>query len=103
MSSTREDIAKVSSFIRNDFGLESTELVHCDVIQELKSQLSKIISYLIDNDFQRLLNAMYRIDINEEKFKKALATNPPTAVSEAIAQLIIEREMQKVQLRKKYS
>ncbi|MDH5367029.1 MAG: hypothetical protein OEW67_08590 [Cyclobacteriaceae bacterium] len=98
-----DDIVAVSSLIRNDFGFDSTELTHHNILSDLKEQLTKIISFLLDKDLQRLLNAMYRIDISEQKFKEALAINPPSEVASAIAQLIIDRELQKVITRRKYS
>lgn len=97
------NIAEVSSLIIKDFGFDTSELVNCDALENLKKQLSRIISYLIDKDFQRLLNVLYRIDINEEKFKIALTLDPPSEVAPAIAQLIIDRELQKVITRRKYS
>ena len=103
MSHHANDITEVTSLIRNDFGLDSAELTKCDIMDELKQQLTIIISYLIDKDFQRLLNAMYRMDISEHKFKVALTLDPPSEVAPAIAQLIIDRELQKVITRRKYS
>lgn len=98
-----DDITEVATLIRKDFGFDTTELVKCDIMEELKRQLTLVISCLIDKDFQRLLNAMYRIDVSEEKFKVALTLDPPSEIAPAIAQLIIDRELQKVITRKNYS
>jgi hypothetical protein len=61
--------------------------------------LSKEIGFLIDRDFNTFLNMLYRIDVNEQKVKKAFS-EPETA--RQIALLIIEREKQKVESRAKY-
>lgn len=98
-----DDIAIISSLIRNDFGFNTTELNHHHILNELKEQLTKIINLLLDKDLQRLLNTMYRMDVSEQKFKEALTLNPPSEVAPAIAQLIIERELRKVITRRKYS
>lgn len=68
-------------------------------IEKLINWLTGEIRILIDRDFQKLMNILYRIDVNEEKTKMAFATNDP---ANEIAKLIIERELQKVESRKKY-
>ena len=82
-----------------DFNLDisATDVATTEDFQQI---LSKIIRHLLDNDFERLLNALYRIDVREEKVKLAMATGDD--VAEQIALLIIEREMQKVITREKY-
>ena len=73
-------------------------------LQELREKLSQLIGWLLDHDFQRLLNAVYRVDVPESRFKEVLA-NPlaekPVAVQ--IAELVLERELQKVRTRMLYS
>jgi len=96
------DITEVSSLIRRDFGLGNEELVQSTTMDELKAKLTQIITYLLDKDFERLLHAMYRMDINEEKLKIVLASDPPENVAPNIAELIIQRELQKVVTRRKY-
>lgn len=102
MLSPTEDIANVSGLIRKDFGLSQDDISVHNEMEALHLELTRIISYLIDKDFNRLLNAMYRIDISEEKLKKALAIDPPDKVAPTIATLIIDRELQKVLTRRKY-
>ena len=95
---------KLSELIIQDFNLESEQsLNQIDHLNELKEKLEKIVAYLLDNDFERLLNAMYRLDINEEKFKMALSGIGKNAVSAEITDLIISREIQKLKTRIKYN
>ena len=60
----------------------------------LKQKLSRIISYLLDRDFERLLRIMYRIDIDENKFKWSLTQESP---SDRISELVVERLIKKAQ------
>jgi hypothetical protein len=94
---------KLSELIIQDLNLETDrslyEIGHMD---DLKKKLEKIVAYLLDNDFERLLNAMYRLDINEEKFKMALSGIGEHAISAEITDLIISREIQKLKTRIKY-
>ena len=102
-NSTGDDIRDVSELIIRDFHLEEkqVELVSQDM-QEFREKLRMLINYMLDNEFEKLLNAMYRLDINEEKFKLVLSNQESPDVGLDIADLVIEREMQKVITRRKY-
>jgi hypothetical protein len=105
MSDINNDQAvELSKSIIRDFHFDpDNELVSIKHIEDLKRKLEKIVAYLLDNDFERLINAMYRLDIHEEKFKMALAGLSGGDVAQKVAELIIAREMQKIKTRKKYS
>lgn len=68
-------------------------------LDQLQLWLAKEISLLMDRDFQKLLNILYRIDVNEDKVKLALSSEKPAF---QIAGLIIERELLKVETRMNY-
>ncbi len=70
--------------------------------EDLVDALTPLIANLLNSDMERLLNALYRIDVDEEKVKLILATEEPDAVAHSISKLVIEREMQKVSTRIKY-
>ena len=81
-----------------DLDIEDPGLVFSN-IEKLTNWLAGEIRFLIDQDFQKLMNILYRIDVNEDKTKMAFGTNDP---ANEIAKLIIERELQKIESRKKY-
>ncbi len=91
--------------IQKDIKLPPTEINNRENIdmEVLRSYLVKVISELLDKDFNRLIQAMYRIDISENEFKSALSTINPEGIPEEIANLVIKRELEKVESRKKYS
>ena len=66
-------------------------------------QLVNFIDDLIQNDLNRLFRILYRVDISEEKLKQMLAENKNTEVqsAEIIANLLIEREEEKIKSRAK--
>lgn len=64
-------------------------------------QLIKIIAHLIDTDYYKLTNILYKIDVDEMKLKKALLESEQP-ISETIADLIIERQQQKIKFREMY-
>ncbi len=65
-------------------------------------KLSVLISHLLEHDMHRLLNAMYRLDVSEHKFHDAMQSDSKADAAFRIADLIIEREMQKVKTRLHY-
>jgi hypothetical protein len=69
-------------------------------VDEFHTLLKKVIGHLLDTDFERLMNGLYRIDVDEHKVKLALASNADVAGE--IATLIIQREIQKIETRQKY-
>lgn len=71
-------------------------------IHELHKKLALLINDLIENDFQRLVNILYKIDVDENKLKLALQQDVDKNAADAIATMIIEREQQKVQSRKEF-
>jgi hypothetical protein len=71
--------------------------------QDILGPLSEYINHLINTDFQKLLYYLYRIDISEQKLQKLLAENADKNAGDIIAHLIIERQLQKLESRKKYS
>ncbi len=71
---------------------------------DLESQISIFINELIDNDFNRLIHLIYRIDISEEKLKLALQKEDKSQSSgKTIAKLIVERQLQKLKFRQQFS
>ncbi len=69
---------------------------------ELKEKLTSLIKELLQNDFARLCNIIYRHDVQEVKFQKALELPDIVLQAEKISDLVIERELQKVETRKAY-
>lgn len=70
--------------------------------EDIFTPLSEYINHLVNNDFQKLLYHLYRIDISEQKLQNLLRDNPGQNAGDIIAHLIIERQLQKLESRKKY-
>ncbi len=100
MTLEKKDIDIAVSIINKDFGLEKDEEV-IDNKSALFQWLTRIITYLLEKDFERLLQAMYRIDVSEDKFKAVFSKDEN--IAEAITKLVLERELEKVAIRKKYN
>jgi uncharacterized membrane protein len=69
----------------------------------LKEKLSFHINHLIQTDFQKLVFVLYRVDISEAKLRLLLKENSGTDAGIIIAELMIERQAQKIKSRQQYS
>lgn len=90
--------------VRKDFGLEvemEFEEGEND-FDRLEEWLTVQVNYLLDHDLNRLLNALYRIDIPEQQTKQLLQASKQGEIARNLALAIIEREKQKVATRQKY-
>ena len=70
--------------------------------EELKYRLIVLINELIRVDFNRLVQLLYQVDINESKLKQVLTNGPEVDTAPIIADLIIKRQWEKIQSKKKY-
>ena len=68
--------------------------------QELKEKLAAHINHLINHDFEKLVSLLYRIDVNENKIRQLLEQQGGEDAAGLIADLIIERQLQKIKSRK---
>jgi hypothetical protein len=71
-------------------------------MERLKEQLADWINELILNDFQRLAQILYSVDVEESKLKQLLKEEKDKDASKIIASLIIERQLEKLKSRKLY-
>ena len=53
------------------------------------------INELLTTDFQKLIAILYRVDVSESNLKKLLQENPAADAGLIIADLMIERQLQK--------
>lgn len=71
-------------------------------LEELKEKLSVQINQMIQTDFQKLVSLLYRIDVNETRLKLLLKEYPGEDAGKIIAELIIERQLQKIKSRQQF-
>ena len=71
-------------------------------IDRLRDYLVFQLQYLINTDFERLINALYRIDLSENVVNKILTTSPSDRMAVDLAEAIIDRTSQKIVTRERY-
>jgi len=97
MKLPEENIALLQQELSNDFNLPVTNNK-----QQLINALAEGINHLIQADFSRLINILYRIDISEKTLRETLENQAGKDAGMLIAELIIERQLQKQKLRDRF-
>ncbi|HET9431346.1 MAG TPA: hypothetical protein VFO70_09215 [Chitinophagaceae bacterium] len=64
--------------------------------------LTEKVNELLETDFQYLVSLLYRLDVSETKLKGLLKENPGTDAGIIIADLMIERQAQKIRSRSQF-
>ncbi|ACU03778.1 hypothetical protein [Pedobacter heparinus] len=93
-----ENFNSLSLIIAKDFEVEElgTETM-------LRARLIEAFAYLLDHNISKMMNILYRADVNEEKLKTLLISNSDLPSAEVIADAYISRQKEKIETRKKYS
>ena len=63
---------------------------------EMKEQFILYINHLLLHDFNQLIQILYRVDVNEQKLKDLLLASPQTDAATIIAELLIQRQEEKM-------
>jgi hypothetical protein len=102
-----EIVQETAEQIMKDFGIFGLQITFSGNTEqaylELHKQVSDQIESLIKNSYSTLISVLYRIDLSEEELKKGTKELPNYNPVEAMAHLIIVRELKKVLSRKYYS
>lgn len=88
---------EIISLIREDLAIDLPENI---LLNEAAALLAVYINKLIQTDFHKLISILYRLDVSETKLKRLLEENSGSDAGVIIADLIIERQLQKIRSRK---
>ena len=88
---------KLIQLINNELLLQLPEKIS---LAEAREKLAAHINHLINHDFEKLVFYLYRIDVNESKMKQLLDEKEGENAAGLMADLIIERQLQKIKSRK---
>lgn len=66
-------------------------------------QLADKVNDLLVNDFDRLIAILYRMDVSDIKLKNLLKNNPGEDAGKIIAELMVERQAQKIKSREQFT
>ncbi|MBZ0200666.1 MAG: hypothetical protein K8H86_12415 [Ignavibacteriaceae bacterium] len=103
-ANSQVDVVEVTGIIAKDFNHLSTnfEVARFDSIAQLKEELTNKIAEWMDGRFDLLLSTLYRIDIAEKNIQNLFSGHSREYIPSALADLIIQRQLLKINLRRKY-
>ncbi|MFT3703664.1 MAG: hypothetical protein QM802_14975 [Agriterribacter sp.] len=70
--------------------------------EEIRQKVYNRILWLVEHDFQKLVEVLYRVDVNEQKLKNILNSNTEKNTEVIIGDLIIERQLEKLRSRNQF-
>jgi hypothetical protein len=73
-----------------------------DAPEALEALLADKVNTLIQENFDQLLQLLYRIDISEQRLRRLLLENEGEDAGKIIARLIVQRQWEKIESRRKY-
>ncbi|AOM75860.1 hypothetical protein [Pedobacter steynii] len=93
-----DELKSLITIVSRDFEID-------DLLSEslLRERLIEAFAYLLDNDISKMMNILYRTDVDEDKLKKLLISNSELPSAEVIAEAYLSRQKEKIETRKKYS
>lgn len=92
----------VTNLANQYFNLAKDDLKE-EMFRDFQQKLQHHIQFLINNDFSRLIQVMYRIDIDEKDFNFVIHYADADKIAENLTNLIIKRLFEKAYFRLKYS
>lgn len=98
------EVSQALSLVQKDFKLDGSSIneLPSPSFEEVLVYLEGAISHLLDHDFERLLQIMYRIDIDENRFKEVLQSEESKEIAAKLARMVLDRELEKVRTRAEY-
>ena len=70
--------------------------------KDFEKKLVEYINELLLHDFNKLIQLLYRVDVNENKLKNLLKANPQTDAADLIAELLIQRQIEKIKTKQAF-
>ncbi|TDH23216.1 hypothetical protein EXU57_17215 [Segetibacter sp. 3557_3] len=83
-------------------GMELVKVVHYPSHDVLLKLLEERVNLLINHDLQRLIQILYRMDVPEKELRRTLDRTNGSNAALTIATMMLNRELQIIETRKRY-
>lgn len=83
--------------------LELTPATTVDARAALEAWLAAQLAPMLDHQFERLAQLMYRLDVPETRFHEAMAAPDTPGRAKALARLMVDRELVRLDMRRRFS
>ena len=102
----KEEIFSIQKFVSKDFVKSNySSLIpsnEFERLEEFRKYLTEKMTDMLDKNYNLLINTLYRIDISEKKLSELFSSKNKDSIPQKLADLIIERQIQKINFRKRY-
>lgn len=95
------DLEEVHGILARTWGVSTTPSPPA-AYDELRDRLIARVEFMLRHDYERLLSSLYLLDVRERDLRAALEISGESAKAKTLAQLILDRETEKVESRKRY-
>lgn len=103
MTEDADTLAEARSLLAAQWGavprIEDAALTRALLVEALAER----IAWLLRHDPNRLLTAMYLLDVGEARFRAAIDHPAIEDRAEALAELVFDRETEKIRTRRRYA
>ena len=93
-----QNVSPLTKIISKDFDIAENLSEN-----QLREVMVDAFAYLIDNDFPKLIQILYKADVDQYKLKELLETIEGSSSAEVIADAYIARQKAKIETWQKYS
>jgi hypothetical protein len=74
------------------------EIPEVDIFEAVRIR----VKFLLDNNMERLLHMLYRVDVDESRVREILAMADPGVIDVALTEAILARIREKIRTRERY-
>lgn len=99
MSINKDELTFIQSQLVEDIDIDVSEDIS---YEELYKAILYRVEHLLSVDAGLLFSYLYRLDIDEQQLKVALRGDKEQSGIELIAQMILQRQMKRIETKKKY-
>ena len=82
--------------LHKDFSLAKNSLPEVNDMHLIREHMVAKVAELMSKDYERFITNLYRIDVSESKVSEIMHSKDRTTIHEKLADLIIERQLQRV-------
>lgn len=100
---SRDELPEALNALESSFGEMLPAQAEHITIEEVHAFVAAHVARLLDQNPGLLMSILYRIDVSEARVRHVLESEPPDVMVDRLAELIIERQLQKVRLRHQHS
>ena len=92
----QEILPKLIDKLEKDYSLEKNTLPALSDLSAIREHLKKRIIQLLAGDYQKFVNSLYMLDVNERKVSEIMSAKNRIEIPDKLADLIIERQLQRI-------